>query len=152
VLFFKPPVLFFVSCLYLGYFACCSSIEYILLIIHSPCFFSSLSQVNVPVFREPYNSVEIGLCKVSILQVCLNFTCSPEDVHSKCFVLSTASKIGTTHEPDMTNLDPLPTAAKDALKSKNSSNFDIHDAYYDSFRYGPPDWIVQSLLLPGSDS
>jgi hypothetical protein len=88
-----------------------------------------------------------------MIDVASNFACPPEDIHSKCLILSNAIKPGTKDEPDLTNLDPLPDAVKKVLKSKTPSNEAILDAYYAAFPGGiVPTWTVQSLLLPGRDS
>ena len=101
-----------------------------------------------PYFRDLYNSRDIGLFNVSVLDVGSNFVCYPEEVHSKCVILPGAIKPGTKYEPDLTHLDPLPSEVKAAVNSKTPNNASIFEAYSRAFPLGVPSWTVHSLLRP----
>ena len=115
-----------------------------------------------PVFRDPYNSGDIGLFQVSELDLESNFACSPEDVYSKCIILSDNIKHGSTDVPDQANLDPLPAEVKkllnappplpdDMLNNENTSHINVANsavdkAYKLAFPHTIPTWTIQSLL------
>jgi hypothetical protein len=104
-------------------------------------------------FADPYNSSDIGLFRVSELKLGSNFACSPEDVHSKCIVLSDGIKRESLHgdEPDVTNLDPMPAEVLRLLRGKKSAGSSIQAAYEVAFPDGIPTWTIHSFLRPGCD-
>ena len=106
----------------------------------------------IPYFEIPYNSNEIGLVRVSRLDVGSDFHCSPQDIHSKCIILSDGVKAGTTDEPDENMLDPMPSEVKRILKSSEfPSSTSLHMAYKEAYPDTIPTWTIHSLLLPGRD-
>lgn len=118
--------------------------------------FKHCLKVN-PVFCDPYYSTEIGLFRVSELELASNFACTPEEVHSKCIILSDNTLYGTTDVPDDTKLDPLPAGVKKLLNASDQNNVPIvanssvEEAYKLAFPHGIPTWTIHSLLRPGCD-
>lgn len=117
-----------------------------------------------PVYRDPYDSGAIGLFRVSELDLESNFACSPEDVYSKCIILSDNIKHGSTDVPDQANLDPLPAEVKKLLNKPplmlmpddemlddentsptNVTNSAVDKAYKLAFPHTIPTWTIQSL-------
>jgi hypothetical protein len=105
----------------------------------------------IPYFDIPYNSNEIGLVRVSRLDLGSDFHCSPQDIHSKCIILSDGVKVGSADEPDKSMLDPMPLEVKRLLKSSKFTNTSIQQAYKVAFPDAIPTWTIHSLLLPGRD-
>lgn len=101
---------------------------------------------------EPYNSAEIGLFRASKVDLGEKFTCSPEDIHSKCVILSDATLRGPNSPPDTKQLDPVPTAVLKELNSETATFQSLLGEYSNSFKKGVPTWTFFSLLLPGRDT
>lgn len=102
-------------------------------------------------FRHPYDSGEIGFFTVSIIDF-HPFVCEPNEVHSKCGILSNAEKFGSPNEPHAEIIDPLPESVLNELNSKETTNQSVRAAYRRAFPEGVPTWTLFSLLIPGRDS
>jgi len=115
-------------------------------------------------FREPYNSTEIGFHRVGVVSLDPEFI-TPHSVHSKCLIIPATVKSGTKNDPDERFMDPVPQSVLNMmiprkivgplrLLSPAERAVAMSEAYNKAFAGVDIDmlkWSIISIMRPGSN-
>ena len=107
-------------------------------------------------FREPYNSTEIGFHRVGALSLDPHVN-TPEDIHNKCLIIPEAVKPGTTNDPDesfgvLKYLIPRNLVGPLRILSPVERAIKMQEEYDNAFTgVDMPTWGIISIMRPGSD-